>query len=147
MAADTQRIVYGGNLMIFINSSPVAFSTSASLSVSTEVREASSKDSANWKDKGAGRMEWSCSTEGLYNMSTSGTTHSINDLYNFFTGGTAVTITFGSKTGTTPSWTLDSNVKYFTGLAVITGFEFVGADGETSTYSISLEGSGELTLS
>lgn len=144
--ADIQRITYGGNLMIFVNSSPVAFSTSASLSISTEVRESSSKDSANWRDKSAGRFEWSCSTEGLYNMSTSGTTHSINDLYAYFTGGTAVAITFGSKTGTTPSWTLDSSIKYFSGQAVITGFEFTGADGETATYSISLEGNGELTL-
>jgi len=146
MSADSQRIVYGGNLMIFIASQPIAFSTSASLSISAEVREASSKDSANWKDKSAGRFEWSCSTDGLYNMSTSGTTQSINDLYAYFTGGTAVTVSFASKTGTTPSWTVDSSVKYFTGSAVITSFEFTGADGETSTYSISLEGSGELTL-
>jgi len=147
MAADSQRIVYGGNLMIFVSSQPCAFSTNASLSISTEVREASSKDSENWKDKQPGRNEWSASTDVLYNMSTSGTTQSINDLWVYFTGGTQVAITFGSKTGTTPSWTLDSNMKYFSGNAIISAFEFTAPDGETATASISLEGSGALTIS
>lgn len=147
MAADNQRLVYGGDLMVFVGSTPIAFSTSAKLSVSVKTREISSKDSANWTEKQVGRYDWNCSTDALMSFIASGTTLSVEDLYASFTGGTLVNITFGSKTGTSPSWTLNTGIKYFSGQAYITAFDFNGSDGETATYSVTFEGTGTLSLS
>lgn len=147
MAVYNDYIQYGGDLMLFINSQPVAFSTSAKLSVSNKTREISTKDSGNWTEKKAGRYDWNASTDALYNMSTTGTTMDIMDLYAIFTGGSAVTLSFACKTGTTPNWTVSSTVKYFTGSAIITSFDFNASDGDSATYSISLEGTGALLMS
>jgi len=144
--AHNDYLVYGGDLLVFVNSQPIAFSTNAKLSVSNQTREITSKDSGNWKERKIGRYDWNASSDALYNMSTTGTTMDIVDLYALFTGGTAVTISFASKTGTVPSWTVSSSVKYFTGTAYITAFDFNAPDGEQASYSITLEGSGALTI-
>jgi len=144
--AHSDYIQYGGDLMVFVNDQPIAFSTSAKLSVSVNTRELTSKDSANWTEKKTGRYTWNASTDALYNMSTTGTTQSVNDLYAIFTGGTSTTIKFASKSGTSPSWTAGTSVKYFSGTAYITAFDFNASDGETASYSVTFDGTGELTL-
>lgn len=144
--AHSDYIQYGGDLMVFVTDQPIAFSTASKLSVSVNMRELTSKDSSNWSEKKTGRYTWNASTDALYNMSTTGTTQSVNDLYASFTGGTAVVIKFASKTGTSPSWTVNSSVKYFTGTAYITSFDFNASDNESASYSVTFEGTGELTL-
>lgn len=143
-------IQYGGDLMVFIHSgatlAPVAFSTSAKLSVSMKTRDITSKDSGNWTEKARGRYDWNMSTDALCNFVTTGTTHSVDDLYNYFTAGLAVNVSFASKTGTTPSWTVNSAVKNFSGTAFITALDITSSDAESATYSITLEGSGQLTM-
>lgn len=150
MATENSKIVYGGDLMLFVGTgatkTPLAFSTSASLETTRDTREISSKDSGDWKDYLVGKMGWTCSTDGLVAFTLTGTTSSIEDLYAYKVAGTLVNIAFGIKTGTTPSWTLDASNKYFSGTAYITSLSLSSGDNETSTYSISLQGTGELTL-
>ena len=144
--AISDALVYGGDAMIFVAASPIAFSTNAKLTVNTKTRDISNKDSSNWVEKKAGRYDWSCSSDAFMNFAATGTTHDITDLYTYFVSGTTVSVAFGSKTGTTPSWTLNTGVKYFTGNAIITSFDMNSPDGETGTYTINLEGNGVLSL-
>ena len=44
MAEENGKISYGGDLMIFLDDEPLAFSTSATLSMTLDSREISSKD-------------------------------------------------------------------------------------------------------
>ena len=146
MAYSTDTIQYGGDIMIFVASAPIAFSTNAKLSVSTKTRDISNKDSSNWTEKKSGRFDWNCSSDAFNNYATSGTTQSVDDLYLLFSGGSAVAITFASKSGTSPSWTANTGIKYFSGNAIITSFEINSPDAETPTYTISMEGTGALNL-
>jgi predicted secreted protein len=141
---------YGGDLMVFLNTGatkqPIAFSTSAKLSVSMKARDISSKDSGDWTEKAKGKYDWNMSTDALANFTSTGTTMSTDDLYGYFVAGTPVSVAFGSKTGTSPSWTLNAAKKNFSGTAYITSFDINAGDSETATYSITLDGSGALTL-
>lgn len=150
MAAEINKIVYGGSMMLFVTSGstkyPIGFSTSAKLDLTMDVRDISSKDSGYWKEKAAGKWDWNASTEGLMAYSLTATTLDVQDLYNFMLERTLVTVTFGIASGSTPSWQLDTGSKYFQGTAYITSLSLNAPDGDNATYSISLDGSGSLTI-
>ncbi len=151
VGANNDKLVYGGDLMLFVGTgttkNPLAFSQSAKLSVSMKTREISSKDSGQWTEKASGKYDWNCSTDGLLSFDVTGATSSIDMVYELFLAGEDVSIVFASKTGTTPLWTVDSTKKSFTGTALITSLDINSGDGDNATYSISLEGTGQLTLS
>lgn len=148
---NNSNLVYGGDLILFTHSGatvqPLAFSTSAKLSISNKTRDISSKDSGEWTEKQAGKFDWNVSSDALLNFSSTGTTQSMDEVYSYFTNKKLMNISFASKTGTSPSWTVDASKKKFTGTAIITSIDINAGDGETATYSISMEGSGALTLS
>jgi predicted secreted protein len=150
MAAETNKIVYGGTMMILVTSGstrlPVGFSTSAKLDLTLDVREISSKDSGNWKEKAAGKWDWNASTEGLTAYALTATTWDVSDLYTIMLDRQPVTVTFGIVSGSTPSWQLDTSSKYFSGTALVTSFSLNAPDGDNATYSITLEGTGQLSM-
>jgi TP901-1 family phage major tail protein len=150
MAAELNKIIFGGSMMIFITSGttkyPVGFSTSAKIDISTDIREISSKDSGNWKDKIPGKNDWKASTEGLAAYNLTGSTLDIEDLFRIWNDRQSVTITFGITSGTYPGWTLDTSNKYFSGSAYISSLSLNSPDNDSVTYSISLEGSGQLSI-
>ena len=150
MPTDNSKLIYGGDLMLFMKSgstlTPIAFSSSAKLSVSMKTREISSKDSGLYTEKMGGKFDWNCSTDGLLNYGPSGSTFGIDALYTMFQAQSGISMSFAVKTGSTPSWTVDATKKSFSGTCYITSFELNASDGETATYSISCEGSGLLTM-
>ena len=150
MGVDNSKIVYGGDMMIFLTSgatkTPVAFSTSAKLSLSVKTRDISSKDSGVWTDKLSGKLDWNVSTDGLLNFTPSGGTWGVESLFAQMVGRAAVTVTFASTSGTAAGWTLDASKKNFTGQAIITSLEINASDGDNGSYSISLEGAGSLVI-
>jgi predicted secreted protein len=145
-------LVYGGDMMLFViptsgtTKQAIAFSTSAKLSVSSKARDVSSKDSGDWTAKEYGKFDWNMSTDQLANFVSTGTTMSCDDLYQIYVSKQKVSVAFASKTGTSPSWTVDATKKSFTGTALITSFDLNAQDGETATYTISLDGDGPLVL-
>lgn len=149
MAYDNSKIVYGGDMMLFISSGatklPLAFSTSSKLSVSTKTRDLSNRDSSNWTEKASGRFDWNASSDGLLSFSVSGT-NGMDVIYSLFTAGLPVNVAFASKSGTSPSFTVDSAKKNFTGTGIIVSIDMNSADADTATYSITIEGSGALVL-
>lgn len=150
MAVENDKIVYGGNMMLFVGSGttkqPLAFSQSAKLSVNMTSREISSKDSGNWTDKAAGKYDWNASTDGLLNFSITGATTGIDQVYNLFIAGLPINLVFAQKTGTTPFHTVDATKKNFSGTALITSIDMNAGEVDSATYTISLEGSGALIM-
>ena len=148
--ADNSKLVYGGDMMLFVGSGttkqPLAFSQSAKLSVSMKTREISSKDSGNWTEKANGKYDWNASTDGLLAFAVTGNTTSMDAIYNLFLAGTAINVVFASKTGTSPIWTVDAAKKNFSGLGVISSIDNNAGDNDTATYSISIEGTGVLSM-
>lgn len=144
-------LVYGGDLMLFAHTGatvqPLAFSTSAKLSVSMKTREISSKDSVgDFTEYSTGKFDWNVSSDALVNFVSTGTTNSVDELYTFMINKELLNIAFGSKTGTSPSWTVSSSVKKFTGTAYITSIDINAGDNDNATYSITMQGSGALAL-
>jgi predicted secreted protein len=148
MATEPEKIEYGGDMMLFISTLPVAFSTAAKLEIKLATRETSSKDSGYWKEKLAGRMDWSCSSDALYTgvLTGTATTTSFDELYTLMIARTALTVVFGRATGAAGAQTVDSTKKKFTGSAFITSLSVNAPDGDNTSYSISLEGSGSLVM-
>jgi len=136
-------------MVLFVGSGstklPVAFSNTTKLSISTSAINATTKDSGIFNEKFPGHLDWNMSTDGLMSYTVSGSTNSIDDIYVLMLTRTPVSIYFASKTGSSPSWTVDATKKVFSGSAIITSLD-MNADIDNATYSIKLEGTGALTL-
>lgn len=65
MAIQTDKINYGGDMMIFADGSPLAFSTSAKIDVTLKTRDIGSKDSGVWDEKAASKLSWTASSDAL----------------------------------------------------------------------------------
>jgi predicted secreted protein len=155
MSVNTNQIVYGGDMMIFLNPTgttstgvqPAAFSTGAKLTVNLGTREISSKDSGDWSEFAGGKFDWDASSEHLMNLSgVTGTTLSTKEVYASFVAKSPVYLALASKTGTSPTWTISSTKVKLSGQALITSMDFNASNGETATYSISLKGTGVLSI-
>lgn len=152
MANNNSNLIYGGDVMIFVGTTssgvqPCAFSTAAKLTVNLSTREVSSKDSDDWSEFLGSKFDWSLSTDTLMNLSgVTGTTMSTKELYTQFVLKVPVYIAFASKTGTSPSWTVATNKVKFTGQAIITSMDMDASNGNQGTVSISLKGTGILSV-
>ncbi|MGI6338906.1 MAG: hypothetical protein ACOXZV_05940 [Bacteroidales bacterium] len=142
-------IPYAGSVMFFIQSGatkyPAAFSTDAKLSVSTKVREVTSKDSGQWTDRCSGRFDFNGSTSGLLNFSPTGSTYGVEDIYACFLAGNPVSFSFGVACGTSPSWQLNTGKKYFYGQVIIENME-ISAGLDDGSYSANFLGTGALCI-
>lgn len=149
MATEPLKIAYGGDMMLFLSALPIAFSTAAKLEITCDTREISSKDSGNWKERLAGKLDFKAGTDALYTEALVGTstTTSIDELYALMIARTPITMVFGAATGAAGAQTNDAAKKKYTGQVIITAVSMNAPDNETTTYSISLEGSGALVLS
>ena len=153
MAINGSYLQYGGDLMLFAlpttsgaTLQALAFSTSAKLSISMATREISSKDSGDFIEKMPAKFSWNISTDALMNYVSTGTTQSTDEFTGYMLSKKLLNVAFASKTGTSPSWTVDASKKKFTGTAWITSIDLNAGDGATATYSIQLEGTGPLVL-
>ena len=145
MAANTSALVYGGDFMIFLGTTPIAFSTSAKLTINMKTREASSKDSGNWVDKLPGKLDWNVSTDALYSDGALTGATGYSTLYGYMVARSGLTMAFAQKSGTTQQWAMDTATKnYFHGTVYITNLDVSSPDGEQVTFTMSAEGSGEL---
>ena len=110
--------------------------TSASLSVSMETRDTTSKDSAGWQENLEGLKAWSLSGDGLVTYSISGDFDTPDDLFTLLSNRTLVKVKFGSAT----SGEID-----YTGDAYLVSYEQEAGVEENVTYSFGFTGTGVLT--
>jgi len=110
--------------------------TSASLSVSMETRDTTTKDSAGWQENLEGLKSWSLSGDGLVTYSIAGDYDTPDDLFTLLNNRTLVKVKFGSAT----SGEID-----YTGDAYLVSYEQEAGVEENVTYSFSFTGTGALT--
>ena len=87
------QVINGGDLMLFLGGTSIAFSTSHKLSISAETVETSSKDNGGkWVAKAVRKLSWNMSTENLYSLEGAGKTY--DDLFTMMTGRTEIDAIF-----------------------------------------------------
>jgi len=114
----------------------VGRATSASLSVSMETRDITTKDSAGWQENLEGLKNWSLSGDGLVTYSISGEYETPDELFTILSNRTAIDVKFGSMT----SGEID-----YSGKAFLVSYEQEAGVEENVTYSFSITGTGVLT--
>jgi len=110
--------------------------TSASLSVSMETRDITTKDSAGWQENLEGLKNWSLSGDGLVTYSISGDYETPDELFTILNNRTAIDVKFGSMT--------TGEIDY-SGKAYLVSYEQEAGVEENVTYSFSITGTGVLT--
>ena len=143
MAAQDGQI-NGTELGVYIGGTLIAYSTSATLNVNHSPRSTSNKEDGGWETAMEGYRNWDVSCDALYAwLDPAGSAISnktLSDLFTaYITTRASFTITFGSTETTGIGWT-----KY-TGTAWLTSASLSAPNEDTSTFSVSFQGSGELT--
>lgn len=110
--------------------------TSASLSVSMETRDTTTKQSAGFAEHLEGLKSFTLSGDGLVVYTIAGDFDTPDNLYNILNNRTLVKVKFGSTT----SGEID-----YTGDAFLTSYEQEAGVEDNVTYSFSFQGTGALT--
>tara|TARA_R110000744_G_scaffold4042_3_gene14933 strand:+ start:6546 stop:6974 length:429 start_codon:yes stop_codon:yes gene_type:complete len=136
----TTGIINGTDLVVSVDVAggttfvPITYSTTANISFSMETREATTKDSAGYQEVLEGLRSVTIDAEAMTALDA---TFGFEGLFALWTGRTQVNLEFG----TTETGDQVYQVKaYMTSLAVSSGVE------DSSTYSISFECTGAVTL-
>lgn len=111
----------------------IAHCTSASLSVSMDLRDSTTKSSLGWQANLGGLKSWELSGEGFVEIAGVSGKADSEELFTTMIAGSAVECDFGL-----------SGMLY-RGSAIITSFSLDAGVEENATYSISLTGTGVLT--
>ena len=111
-------------------------STSCSLSMNVDMIDISTKDSNGFRDILAGQKSFSLSADGLMDFASTGSTTDTDELFTSMMGRTGVTFTFALD--------VQSGYKY-TGTGFISSMEITGGVEDAPTYSVSIEGNGQIT--
>lgn len=116
----------------------VANLTSTDFELSKDTIDATNKDGGNYKEFLVGLSGWTMNAEGIFEEDASvGTNLSPKELLDDIIAGAPITVV------------MTSNVKddlKLSGSAVITSFSWNAPVNDVSTFSVSLQGSGELTV-
>ena len=111
-------------------------STSCTLSMNVDTIDISTKDSEGFRDLLGGQKSFSLSADGLMDFTSTLSTTDPDELFTNMMNRTSVTFTFALD--------VQSGYKY-TGSAFITSLEVTGGVEDAPTYSVSLEGTGEIS--
>lgn len=138
--------VLGKDLMLFVNGKAIALATSCKIGVSAETIDTQSKDSGVWNEKDIKKIGWNCSSENCF--SADADINSYDKLFVLMVAAQPIDIAFGipsNKANGLPAagWTLPA--KPYQGKALITSLELNAPDGDKATFSVTLDGTGELT--
>ncbi len=144
--------IKGNSIMFFTVSgntkTPLAYCTSVSLDSSLSLNKLITKDSdGDWEDSTPNMKSWKISVDAAYSYTVSGNTNGGYAIQRMYLASQPIQIIIGLKNGTTPSWTLDETVDYFSGTIYIDSFNLTAAgDNQPATFKISGTGTGPLTL-
>tara|TARA_R110002073_G_C9215682_1_gene559394 strand:+ start:236 stop:673 length:438 start_codon:yes stop_codon:yes gene_type:complete len=135
--------INGTELGCYIDGTLVAYSTSASLNVNHSPRSTSNKEDGGWETAMEGYRNWDVSCDALYAwLDPAGSAISNETLSELFTSYITTRASFTLTFGVTSSTTGDTK---YTGTAWLTSASLSAPDQDTSTFSVSFQGSGELT--
>lgn len=147
---DTTKIVRGDDLMLFDDGKcSIAFATSHTLTLTSDVTEISCKDSGIWKEAKVNKLGWEITSENLYS------TKEYTKLYQKWTSATPIVAYWGTaymSNGTREDG-IDSPNAYMSpdtaanlsyGNVIITNLSVNAASGDNATFSVTLQGIGKL---
>tara|TARA_R100001440_G_scaffold23044_1_gene37532 strand:- start:535 stop:963 length:429 start_codon:yes stop_codon:yes gene_type:complete len=111
-------------------------STSCSLTMNADTIDVSTKDSQGFREIIGGQKSFSLSADGLMDFVSAGDSTDPDELFTNMMNRTSVTFTFA----------LDVQAGYkYTGSGFITSLEVSGGVEDAPTYSVSIEGTGQIT--
>jgi len=126
-------ILNGTLAKIQVGGTTIAHLTSNSLTFDMSTRDASTKDSNGWKESLEGQKAFSGSAEGFFDEDAS---YGYEDLFDAFIARNAVTITYTTDV---------SGDTEYSGSCFITSLERTDGLEESTTFSVSFEGTGAVT--
>lgn len=129
----TTGIINGTALQVYIGSDVIAHSTSHSLSITHDARDATTKDSEGWTDRLEGLRTWEITGEGL--VAYDGDFDTTN-LFAMVTNRSTATVKFSTEV---------SGDKYWTGTAYLTALDMDSPTEDNVSMSFTFSGSGPLT--
>lgn len=148
MARTNSQILKGSKLMVFIDSEPIGFATSHSLSLTTNTTEVSTKDHGDYPSQVVQSISWEVTAENLYSSAGEQT------YMEAMTSKTPVDIVFAEASNynnqnekgvidVTPDkeWTEGTTIA--SGKALITSFSINAPAGDNATMSVTFTGVGE----
>lgn len=111
--------------------------TSASLSISREMRDSTTKSSLGWSESLAGLKSWEISGDGFVDFATTANFENTPELITqMLQADPSVEVAFGTGTAG----------QTYQGEAFITSFSIDAGVEENATYSLTLQGTGDLTV-
>lgn len=134
----TSGVINGTDLGLYINGLPHAFATSHSINIECEVRDVSSKKSGKWKAFKAGVLSWSVSGSGL-------TVYDI-DKNTKASSASILAAMIAQQEVTIKHTTAELGNRSFSGQVIIKSFTAEAPDDANSTYSFTMQGTGELEI-
>jgi len=133
----------GTELGVYVAGTLVAYSTNATLNVNHSTRSTSSKESGGWEDNMEGMRNWDVSCDALYAwVDPTGSPITNKTLSDLFTGYLNTRASFELTFGNTGTAGTD-DTKYV-GTAWLTSCSLTAPLEDTSTFSVSFQGSGPL---
>jgi len=133
--AQTTGIINGSDLLLYIGGIAVAHATNHTLSIGVNARDASTKSSSGWRDLKPGQRQWSISGEHLYTFDAS---YGATALFSTVSNRSLITLKLASG---------DDDNQRFSGSGYLTSLEMNFPNEENSTFSFTIEGTGELSES
>jgi predicted secreted protein len=130
-------LINGTNLVIKVGGVPLLKATTASLEMSVDMPDATTKDSAGWAEFFAGVRSWTLSSDGLIDYATSASVET-DELVAMLIARNTVSVTFSTSTA---------------GDMLLSGSAYVSSISQTadmespSGFSVSFQGTGALTQS
>lgn len=132
----------GTELGVYVGGTLVAYSTNATLNVNHSTRSTTSKESGGWEDNMEGLRNWDVSCDALYAwVDPAGDPITNKTLSDLFTGYLATRTSFELTFGNTG--VVADDTKYV-GTAWLTSASLTAPLEDTSTFSVSFQGSGPL---
>lgn len=125
----------GTDLVLSIEGTVVSYCTSNDFEVTMATRDTSNKSSLGWAEKAEGQKSWTASAEGKFAEDAS---YGYSDLFALLIARGVVDVVLTTQV---------SGDKVYTGTAFITTLSQSNPLEDTSTFSVSLEGTGALVES
>jgi len=133
-------VIDGGNIILEVDGLIIACATTHTIELTNSVREIACKGSGDFSSAEYGRFAWTVSTDALLNLDDGGGTYiTYPELMDLMLAKTVVTIRSVYEQDAT-------NTMEVTGDCIITSISQASPDSENATYSVSLQGRGELTI-
>ena len=137
----TNGVINGTKFGVYAAGTKIGYATSASISINHNLRDTSTKDSGGWRDQLEGQRDWEVSVEGML-IFVDGSGGAIADktadeLYtSYIASRTEFEIKFSTEVSGDIKWT---------GNAFMTSLSMDTPNEDSSTWSGSFSGTGQLT--